>query len=102
MNDQSQTQPDAVQVYDEERRHIRFPDPDGGVVYIVRVSVGGHESLVPALILDQSHNGLGCVLIGPAPTEDEIFWYRENDKIRTRIVARHSRELDPKDRKSVV
>ena len=77
-----------------ERRNLRFPSPYSGVIDIVRVAETGEETIVPALVIDESYSGIGCVLCGPAQVPGETFWYQENEDIRSEITVSHNRELD--------
>ena len=80
---------------DDQRRYIRYSHRDQGMIMLVRVSAEGAETATPALLVDESHTGLRCVLVGPPPSDDEIFFHDENAKIRTGLVLRHHQEVAP-------
>lgn len=76
------------------RGKLRYPSPDKGVIDVVRVSREGEEKLVPALIVNESHQGMACVLVGPVPAKDETFFFQETEHIRSAMVMRHHQEID--------
>jgi hypothetical protein len=78
--------------HDNQRRHRRFLDRDTRMVHLIRRR-GGEDEIVPALVRDESHSGLACVIVGPAPAADEEFLHRENEKVLTPLALRHQEEL---------
>ncbi len=77
---------------ENQRRHRRFRDRDTRLVHLVRRR-GDQDELVPALVRDESHSGMGCVVVGPAPAPGEEFLHRENEKVLTPLAVRHHEEL---------
>jgi hypothetical protein len=77
---------------DKQRRHRRFLDRDTRMVHLIRRRPDGEE-VVPALVRDESHSGLACVIVGPAPAGDEEFLHRENEKVLTPLALRRHEEL---------
>lgn len=80
---------------DDQRRYIRYSHRDQGVIVLVRVRADGAETTTPALLIDESHTGLRCVIVGPPPADDDAFFHDENEKIRTGLILRHHEEVAP-------
>jgi hypothetical protein len=76
-----------------QRRHLRYRTSDRQVYQLWREDERDRAELVQALVVDESHSGFGCVIVGPPPGRETGFYHQENEKIRVPLILRKHREL---------
>ncbi len=76
-----------------ERRHLRYRYPGQQIYQLVIEEAGDRQELANALVLNKSHSGFACVIIGAPIGADARVYHQENDKVRTPLLLRHQRRL---------
>lgn len=75
------------------RRHLRYRHPGQQIYRLVIEEDGGRQEHLNALVIDESHSGFACVIVGPPAGPNVRFYHQENEKVRTSIELRHQRQL---------
>ncbi len=67
-----------------QRRHIRFRDPDGAMVNFYVMGSSGSKTYYKALIYNESISGLALLFVDENPIEaDSIIYWQESSAITT-------------------
>ncbi len=66
----------------DRRAYLRYRVPEGGTVTLL-IADGESERPIIGLLMNESHQGLACVYVGPAlEIEEEVIW-QEAEILRT-------------------
>ncbi len=76
-----------------QRRHRRYQHPEHQICHLELSTDDGAIDHWIGLIVDESHLGFSCVVVGPPAPPQVRFHHRENEKILTLLELKHQRQL---------